>query len=135
MHRASFNQYIYSYIRRIKLQFEGKHSFNNPNLSFLDVGENNFTGNLNGPNWSNLKNLETLVLGGNPIDGTIPTTIGRIKTLQLADFTDMGLTGTMPAEICANRNTNGGNLEFLQSDCGGVTSKVEVECIYCTFCN
>jgi len=107
--------------------------FNNPNLSFLDVGDNDFTGSLTGPNWSNLKNLETLVLSGNPIDGTIPTTIGEIKTLQLADFTDMSLTGTMPAEICANRNTNGGNLEFLQSDCEGVTPKVTCTC--CTFCN
>jgi hypothetical protein len=107
--------------------------FNNPNLSFLDIGANEFTGNLNGPNWSNLKNLRTLVLGGNPIDGTIPTTIGEIKTLNLADFTDMSLTGTMPAEICANRDTSGGSLEFLQADCSGVPP--EVECTCCTFCN
>jgi hypothetical protein len=87
---------------------------------------------LTGPNWSNLKNLEILVLSGNPIEGTIPTTIGEIKTLQLADFTDMSLTGTMPAEMCANRNTNGGILEFLQSDC---FCPPKVTCTCCTFCN
>jgi hypothetical protein len=51
----------------------------------------------------------------------------------LGDFTDMSLTGTMPAEICANRDTNRVKLEFLQSDCDGVPPKVT--CTYCTFCN
>jgi len=107
-------------------------SFTSPNLFFLDVANNTLSGNLDGTNWSNLKNLDTLVLGGNPIDGTIPSSIGGIKSLTLADFTNMDLSGSMPPEICANRNTNGGKLEFLQADCAGTPPQVSCTC--CTFC-
>jgi hypothetical protein len=48
--------------------------------------------------------LETFVLSGNPIDVTIPATIGEIKTLIWAHFTGMSLTGAMRTEICALHN-------------------------------
>jgi len=47
---------------------ENTPSFNNPNLSLPDIGDNNFTGDLTGPYWSYLKNLEILVLSDNPIE-------------------------------------------------------------------
>jgi hypothetical protein len=108
-------------------------AFKNPNLAFLDVEKNNFSGNLDGTNWNDLSNLQTLVLGDNAlITGTIPESIGGIDVLSLADFTGMGLTGTMPSAICGLRDKA---LEFLQTDCGGVPPKVVCEFpTCCTFC-
>jgi hypothetical protein len=109
--------------------------FTSPNLLYLDVSNNTLSGNLDGTNWSNLKNLQTLVLGGNPIVGTIPSSIGGNELLTLADFTNMGLTGSMPAEVCANRNINGGELVDLQADCSGTPPKVTCALVTCcTFC-
>jgi len=109
-------------------------SFTQPTLQFLDVSQNELTGNLGGTNWGNLKGLQTLVLGENKLTGTIPSRIGGASELRLADFTDTDLTGTMPSEICALRTPpNGtGKLEFLQADCAG--SPPQVACSCCTFC-
>lgn len=109
-------------------------SFTQPTLQFLDVSQNELTGNLNGTNWGALTGLQTLVLGENKFTGTIPSRIGGASELRLADFTDTDLTGTMPSEICALRTppTGTGNLEFLQADCAG--SPPQVACSCCTFC-
>jgi len=105
----------------------GLPSFTQPTLQFLDVSQNGLTGNLNETKWDDLAGLQTLVLGENKFTGTIPSSIGKIPGLRLADFTNTDLTGTMPSEICALPK-----VELLQADCGG--SPPEVECTCCTFC-
>ena len=109
-------------------------SFTQPTLQFLDVSQNELTGNLDGTNWGALTGLQTLVLGENKFTGTIPSSLGGASELYLADFTDTDLTGTMPLEICALR-TPPGKLEFLQADCAGAPPQVACNATCCTFCS
>lgn len=104
-------------------------TFTQSSLSFLDVGSNELSGNLDGTTWSVLTSLQTLVLGGNVFSGNIPVSIGEIPNLVFADFTENVFIGAMPAEICFIRDTSGATLKFLEADC------LEVTCDCCTFCN
>merc|ERR1719329_341833 len=64
-------------------------------------------------------------LYGNNLQGSIPSELGLLINLRLLFLTDNLLTGTLPDEVCALRDDNGGSLEFLYADC-------EVMCPCCT---
>jgi len=51
-----------------------------------------------------------------------------LTNLEWLDLSGNSLTGTVPNEVCALRNDNGGNLDTLVADCE------EVTCPCCTYC-
>ena len=44
-------------------------------------------------------NASGLTIGGNPINGTIPSTISALTALQKLDLRSMALTGAIPSTI------------------------------------
>ena len=65
----------------------------------------------------------------NSLQGTIPTELGLLTSLQWLSVCDNFLTGAVPNEVCALRDINGGSLEDLYADC-----VEEVECTCCNGC-
>ncbi|EYU36356.1 hypothetical protein MIMGU_mgv1a018150mg, partial [Erythranthe guttata] len=63
-----------------------------PNLLGLDFCFNKFTGNLS-------KVLTKLYMGGNDIHGTIPSSIGELRALDLLNMSYCSISGEIPAEI------------------------------------
>ena len=76
------------------------------NLRILDIGDNTLRWVLP----KSIGNLSTelfyLVLGGNPIYGDLPSTIGNFVNLTLLGLFDNQFTGTIPTTV--------GNLQKLQ---------------------
>ena len=60
--------------------------------------------------------------------GSIPSELGMLMNLKYLYLDDNLLTGTLPDEVCALRDDNGGNLRYLWADCE------ELACSCCTFC-
>jgi hypothetical protein len=87
---------------------------------------------------------------GNPIDGPIPSEIGRIVELETLDLSNTDVSGALPAELGLLPNLEQvyiqgtsitGNLdimfcegqyEFVTANCLGETSSVVCSC--CTIC-
>ena len=72
-------------------------------LHTLDVSQNNLDGSLPlawGVSTTPLANLSCLLLGGNGLSGTIPTSYGNFRQLSVMDLSENGqLQGTIPPEL------------------------------------
>ncbi|XVE68708.1 hypothetical protein DITRI_Ditri09bG0090800 [Diplodiscus trichospermus] len=53
---------------------------------------------------SSLTNMIALDLSMNELSGSVPTTIGRLKSLQILDLQDNKLQGSFPLEVCDLKN-------------------------------
>ncbi|XVF42275.1 hypothetical protein PTKIN_Ptkin01aG0347800 [Pterospermum kingtungense] len=69
---------------------------NNSDLFMLDVGENQFSGNI--PKWigETLPNIVILSLRSNSFDGHIPQELCRLGSLQILDLGDNKISGAIP---------------------------------------
>jgi hypothetical protein len=77
--------------------------------------------------------MEALWLSNNSLTGSIPSEFSKLSLLQTFHVEGNELTGEMPTAICALRDTFGGNITSLTSDC--VADPVaEVICVCCTCC-
>lgn len=101
-----------------------------PRLRFLNLGYNYFSGDF--PDFFQLDHLSRVYLQRNAIGGTLPSSLCKMTTLEVLDIsydtkmqghippclggvltlstfrvTDVGLSGTVPAELCGGRNING----------------------------
>ena len=76
-------------------------------LRRLILDRNAFSGTL--PNSiCELTNLEALDLSAcTKLHGTLPSCLGRLNALNVLRITDMGLTGSIPTELCDGREMNG----------------------------
>ncbi|KAL6012778.1 hypothetical protein ACLOJK_003267 [Asimina triloba] len=70
--------------------------FHSHNLAVLDLGENELLGNI--PTWvgENLASLIVLRLRSNNFNGSIPSQLSYITSLQLLDLANNSLSGTIP---------------------------------------
>mmetsp|Transcript_42242 Transcript_42242/g.102093 ORF Transcript_42242/g.102093 Transcript_42242/m.102093 type:complete len:158 (+) Transcript_42242:62-535(+) len=81
--------------------------------------------------------LEQLYLSFTNITGPVPTELGNITSLGYVDLQETLLTGTVPSEVCALRNSS---LNRLIVDCipKPDTNLTEIECLVpdcCTECH
>ncbi|XVF06379.1 hypothetical protein REPUB_Repub06bG0043200 [Reevesia pubescens] len=69
---------------------------NNSDLFMLDIGENQFSGNI--PKWigETLPNLVILSLRSNSFDGHIPNELCELSSLQILDIGDNKISGAIP---------------------------------------
>jgi len=122
-------------------------------LRFVDFSRNAFTGPLPGSLFDNGA-IELLYLSENMFTGAIPSNFGNADTLRdfyvndnmlidmvpsiqsgelegLSEFRleNNGITGTMPASICALRGDDRENdLVTLIADCGGTNPLIQCDC-------
>mmetsp|Transcript_204 Transcript_204/g.322 ORF Transcript_204/g.322 Transcript_204/m.322 type:complete len:117 (-) Transcript_204:2026-2376(-) len=99
-------------------------------LTQLDVSDNKFTGTLS-TSIGNLRHLEVLRVSQNQLRGQLPVELASLSGLRLAWFHFNQFTGSVPVEYCNNRGV--GILEFLSADCGPETSP-SVPCSCCSSC-
>lgn len=135
--------------------------YNLSSLQQLDLNDNDLTGTIS-TKIGQLSLLTFFQVDHNPISGTIPSQMGELEQLSkyhrhvlfvknalhfahtlflplhvilgIAFLSSTDLTGAMPDEVCANRNTTNppGNLGVLVSDCAGNIPKVDCSC--CSSC-
>mmetsp|Transcript_32016 Transcript_32016/g.73654 ORF Transcript_32016/g.73654 Transcript_32016/m.73654 type:complete len:654 (-) Transcript_32016:329-2290(-) len=107
--------------------------FNIQGLRSIDLDTNNLTGTLS-RKFGNLVDLSYLSLFRNQFRGTIPVRMSLLKNLQIAYLEFNDFTGAVAKSICDNLKTKdkGGNLQALNTDCGGPNP--EVSCVCCTQC-
>ncbi|KAB8085899.1 hypothetical protein EE612_008925 [Oryza sativa] len=93
--------------------------FNATSLEYLSFPNNELNGVINGTLIVNLRNLSTLDLEGNNINGRIPDSIGQLKRLQDLHLGDNNISGELPSALsnCTHlitinlkRNNFSGNL-------------------------
>ena len=122
-------------------------------LRFVDLSRNAFTGPLPGTLFDNGA-IELVYLSENMFTGAIPSSLGNAETLRdlyvndnklvgmvpsiaagelenLSEFRleNNGITGTMPATICALRGDDRENdLATLIADCGGEAPLIQCDC-------
>ena len=75
------------------------------NLYWLDLGQNELTGEIPRRTGQRLVNLDSLFLGGNGLTGEIPRELGNLTNLVWLDLWQNELTGVIPPEL--------GNLTYL----------------------
>ncbi|GAY32565.1 hypothetical protein CUMW_273950 [Citrus unshiu] len=78
------------------------------NLESLDLSSNNLNGTIP-KEIGSLRNLELLDLSSNNLNGTVPKEIGSLRNLKVLDLGSNNLNGTIPKEIGSLRN-----LEWLE---------------------
>uniref|UniRef100_A0A2C9VJL1 Malectin-like domain-containing protein n=1 Tax=Manihot esculenta TaxID=3983 RepID=A0A2C9VJL1_MANES len=73
-------------------------------LVHLWLGENKLSGSI--PDLSMLKDLQTLHLDDNQLQGPIPTSLGKLKELQEIFLQNNNLTGKIPSSLSKNDDIN-----------------------------
>ncbi|KAA8517618.1 hypothetical protein F0562_015092 [Nyssa sinensis] len=68
-----------------------------PNLHYLDLSRNQFTGNIPSNKLSN--NMTTIILSDNHLNGSIPESFSYLPSLQKLSVENNFLTGSVPANI------------------------------------
>ena len=90
-------------------------------LTFLDVFYNAFTGRIP-TELGLLTNMEILYMEDNLLRGTIPTELGNMSSLTLLHLYGNQLRGTVPPQLCTLIETNGLDLavdcDLVECDCG-----------------
>ncbi|KAK9180457.1 hypothetical protein WN943_029666 [Citrus x changshan-huyou] len=69
-----------------------------PNLTFLDLSNNNFCGEISF-NWGNFSKLSTFIVSMNNISGSIPPDIGNSPKLQVLDLSSNHIVGKIPVQL------------------------------------
>jgi hypothetical protein len=101
-----------------------------PALKNFDINSNKITGSI--PEELASLNLVYLDLSTNYFDGTIPTILGEMKSLESLYLHLNDNTGVVPEEICALRTAN---LQSLTTDCQPPGPEVECPATCCTGCS
>lgn len=87
-------------------------------LASLSFTANTLTGTIPST-LGTLTNLQQLWLYDNNFSGTIPSEIASLPLLKIFEVQgNLGLTGTMPTEICNNVQSFFGRLDDVGGDCG-----------------
>ncbi|KAL5217974.1 hypothetical protein ABZP36_018658 [Zizania latifolia] len=73
-------------------------------LSILQIGENNFTGELTAHVVNLPRTLRVFVGSGNKVSGGLPPTISNITSLEILDFGENQLHGAIPESIMEMEN-------------------------------
>ncbi|KAL6888490.1 hypothetical protein ACP4OV_009516 [Aristida adscensionis] len=81
--------------------------FNITSLEYLSFPNNNLNGVLDGARIINLRNLAFLDLGGNNFTGNIPDSIGQLKMLEELHLGQNNMSGELPSTLsnCTNLRT------------------------------
>nr|BAK00265.1 predicted protein [Hordeum vulgare subsp. vulgare] len=78
--------------------------FNATSLECLSFPNNDLHGVLDGSHIINLRNLSTLDLGGNNFSGNIPDSIGQLKKLEELHLDNNNMSGELPSALSNCRN-------------------------------
>ncbi|KAL6629144.1 hypothetical protein ACP70R_028909 [Stipagrostis hirtigluma subsp. patula] len=78
--------------------------FNATLLEYLSFANNDFNGVIDGARIINLRNLVTLDLGGNNFTGNIPDSIGQLKMLEELHLNHNSMSGELPSSLGSCRN-------------------------------
>lgn len=110
-------------------------SENFQSLNALIIGANSISGTLSS-RVANIPNLGNLLLQKNPnLVGPVPSELGLLTTLKRLDVDKTGMSGSMPAELCAQRSDE--LLYRLSADCLPLesdNSTISMSCSCCTKC-
>lgn len=103
--------------------------FDNSMVEILYFSENAFTGEIPA-NYANAERLRDLYLNDNELLGMVPPIeSGQFEMLTEFRLERNGITGTMPASICALRGDDrSSDLVALIADCGGNPPLIECDC-------
>lgn len=80
-----------------------------------------------------LTDMQQIWLYNNSLTGSIPVEISNLAKLRTLHTEKNDLSGDMPREVCALRDTFGGSLTALATDCVADPTP-EVGCLCCTCC-
>jgi Leucine-rich repeat (LRR) protein len=101
-------------------------------LTTLDINNNKFSGSINGIGV--FPNMTFLQVHENFFTGTVPQAVGTYSNLGAFTLHQTAISGVLPTSICDLLETagNGGVLTSLIADCGGPTP--DIVCTCCTDC-
>jgi hypothetical protein len=101
-------------------------------LTQLDLNNNQLTGSINGIGV--FPNLTFLQLHANNFTGTVPEAVGTYTRLTAFTLHETSITGTMPQSVCDLRANagNGGVLTSLIADCS--LPNPQIVCTCCSDC-
>ncbi|CAB9507380.1 LRR receptor-like serine threonine-protein kinase At4g08850-like [Seminavis robusta] len=102
---------------------------NNNKLRILSLASNHLVGSIPTSYGEQLGGLQKLHLDGNSgLKGAVPSELGLLPNLERLQLDGTSLSGDMPAEVCALRQTS--RLKYLVADC--TTGKIQCDC--CSDC-
>lgn len=99
-------------------------------MTQLDLNNNQFSGSISGI--GNFPQLEFLQIHENGFTGTVPSSVGTFSKLEAFNLHATNVSGVMPLAVCDLLVSNGGVLESLTADCAGTIP--EINCTCCTAC-
>jgi hypothetical protein len=103
--------------------------FDVDSIEIIYISENSLTGSIPS-NYGNAIHLHDLYINNNFLVGTVPPVApGQLPNLTEFVLSGNGLTGTMPASICALTGSDPeSDLVTLVADCGGTTPLIQCDC-------
>jgi hypothetical protein len=101
-------------------------------LTQLDINDNKMTGSIDGIGV--FPNMSFLQLHNNSFTGTVPQAVGTYSNLGAFTLHESQIKGVMPESVCDLLRTRdlGGVLDSLIADCGGLNPEIQCDC--CTDC-
>lgn len=101
-------------------------------LVSLSLSSCNLTGTIPST-LTTLTGMETLWLSNNSLTGSIPSEFSKFSSLRTFHLDGNELSGEIPSAMCALRDTFGGTITSLTSDC--IADPIaKVDCVCCTCC-
>jgi len=101
------------------------------NLLVLDMNNNALSGPINVV--GQIPSLRFVQLHNNMLSGIPPGSLAGLKNLEALELYNNSFVGSIPAEICFNRDVVGGKLKHLRADCAPPNNP-RVLCSCCTMC-